>query len=196
MLNIRAFFDEFVKLSDEEWHAFSTKLVEVDYPKNSLILAKGEVESHLSFINKGVMRYFVEKNDSQHTIGFSFSNEFGCAYDSFLTRRPVRYYVESLAPTQGWKISFEDLQLAYQETENGNEIGRYLAEQLYMNQLSKVISQKHYSAEERYLELIDKKPHYLEQIPLKHIASYIGVTPQTLSRIRRNLTDYDPIKSA
>lgn len=188
MLNIREYFDQFVKLSDDEWHAFSSKLEPIEYPKNSLILGKGEVESHLSFIDKGVMRYFIEKNDNQHTIGFSFPNEFGCAYDSFLTQQPSRYFVESLTETVGWKISFDDLQLAYQETDNGNAIGRYLAEKLYLNKVSKEISLKHYTASERYVELIEQKPHFLELIPLKYIASYIGVTPQTLSKIRRNLT--------
>ncbi len=188
MLEIRNFFDQFLQLTDEEWCAFSSKLERTEYVKNSLIIAKGDLETHLTFINKGIIRYFIEIGENQHTLSFSFSGEFACAYDSFLTRLPSRYYMESLTEVEGWRISYEDLQLAYQQIENGNEIGRYLAEKLYLNKLSKEISAKHYSATERYMDLLDNSPHFLEHIPLKHIASYIGVTPQTLSKIRRNLT--------
>ncbi len=188
MQNIRLYLDQFVQLSEEEWHVFSSKLEKVEFPKRSIIRLKGEVESHLLFINSGIIRYYIEKNDTQYTFGFAFAREFASAYDSFLTQKPSRYYVEALTDTVAWKISFENLQLAYQETQNGNAIGRALAEELYLYKFSKEMSLKHQSAEERYLSLIENKPHFLKEIPLQYIASYIGVTPQTLSKIRRRIS--------
>ena len=132
MQNIRHYLDKFVQLSDEEWQVFSSKLEKVEYPKRSILRLKGEVESHLLFINSGIIRYYIEKNDTQQNFGFAFSQEFASAYDSYLTQKPARYYVEALTDVVAWKISFENLQLAYQETTNGNAIGRALAEERYL----------------------------------------------------------------
>lgn len=188
MLNIRHYLDQFVKLSDEEWNSFSSKLEKVTFSKRSMIRLKGEIESQLLFIDTGIVRYYIEKNDTQYTFGFAFAQEFASAYDSFLTQQASRYYVEALTDIVAWKISYENLQLAYQETTNGNAIGRALAEKLYLYKFSKEMSLKHQSAEERYLKLIEQKPHFLKEIPLQYIASYIGVTPQTLSKIRRRIS--------
>lgn len=188
MLNIRRYLDEYVKLTDEEWELFSSKLQKVNFPKKTILLSKGEVENHLSFVTKGIVRYYIEKKDQQFTFGFAFDQEFACAYDSFLTRTPSRYYVESMKDVEIWRITFDDLQTAYEMTENGNAIGRALAEKLYLYKVGREFSSNHETAEERYRRLIQVKPHYLQHIPLQYIASYIGITPQTLSKIRRQIS--------
>lgn len=188
MQNIRLYLSQFAQLSDEEWHAFSSKIEKVDYRKRSIIRQKGEVENLLFFIESGIVRYYLEKNDAQHTLGFAFAQEFAGAYDSFITQQPARYCVEALSDISAWTITFDNLQLAYEETKNGNVIGRIIAEMLYLDKFSKEISLKHDSAEERYLKILKNKPHFLKEIPLQYIASYIGVTPQTLSKIRKRIS--------
>ncbi|MFA7274227.1 MAG: cyclic nucleotide-binding domain-containing protein [Crocinitomicaceae bacterium] len=188
MINIRQYLDQYVKLTDEEWEIFSSKLIKEKLPKKSLLLLKGEVESHLSFVNKGIVRYYIDKKESQYTFGFAFEQEFASAYDSFLTQTPSRYYVEALTEVELYRITFEDLQNAYAMTENGNAIGRALAEELYLYKFSREMSNQHESATDRYEQLITKQPYFLKQIPLQYIASYIGVTPQTLSKIRKRIS--------
>ena len=87
-----------------------------------------------------------------------------------------------------WRISVKDLQEVYKETENGNLIGRRMAENMFLIKSKREISLLNKTAEERYLDLFSERPKLLKQIPLKYIASYIGVTPQALSRIRKRIT--------
>lgn len=188
MNEIRHYLDQYVKLSDEEWELFSSKLVKEAYPKKALLLLKGEIENHLSFVSKGIIRYYIDKKETQYTFGFAFEQEFASAYDSFLTQTPSRYYVEALNDVELYRISFDDLQKAYAQTLNGNAVGRALAEELYLYKFSREMSNNHETAEERYMKLITKQPYFLKEIPLQYIASYIGVTPQTLSKIRRRIS--------
>lgn len=87
-----------------------------------------------------------------------------------------------------WQISNKDLQEVYKRTKNGNIIGRKMAENMYLIKSKRELSLLSKTAEERYLNLFSDRPELLKQIPLKYIASYIGVTPQALSRIRKRIT--------
>lgn len=188
MTNIRLYLDQYVKLTDKEWEIFSSKLTREVYPKKSLLLLKGEIENHLSFVNKGIVRYYIDKKETQYTFGFAFEQEFASAYDSFLTQSASRYYVEALTEVELYRITYKDLQIAYAITENGNAVGRALAEKLYLYKFSREMSSNHETAEERYMRLITQQSYFLKQIPLQYIASYIGVTPQTLSKIRKRIS--------
>ncbi|WP_349666066.1 hypothetical protein [Polaribacter sp. Z014] len=87
-----------------------------------------------------------------------------------------------------WKISNKDLQEAYQKTSSGNIIGRKMAENMFLIKSKRELSFLSKTAEERFLDLFSDRPELFQQIPLKHIASYMGVTPQALSRIRKRIT--------
>jgi len=93
-----------------------------------------------------------------------------------------------LTETILWQISNKDLQEVYKRTKNGNIIGRKMAENMYLIKSKRELSLLSKTAEERYLNLFSDRPELLKQIPLKYIASYIGVTPQALSRIRKRIT--------
>ena len=150
----------------------------------------GEVENHISFIEKGEVRLLIPKEDEEKeiTFGFSFKDEFISAYDSFLTRTPTLYQLETLAPTTLWSIDYKDLQQAYEQTEIGNKLGRFIAERLYLLKSKREQSLLNENPDQRYLNLFKERPNLIKQIPLKYIASYIGVTPQALSRIRKRIS--------
>lgn len=156
--------------------------------KNSTVIKIGEIESRLSFISEGIVRLYIPKEQSELTFGFIFENEFVTAYDSLITQTPSYYQIETLTNTTLWRISIKDLQEVYKRTENGNLIGRRMAENMFLIKSKREISLLNKTAEERYLDLFSERPKLLKQIPLKYIASYIGVTPQALSRIRKRIT--------
>lgn len=83
MKQIRKFMDNISPLNDSDWNFFSSKLKEVKFDKNTTVLKLGKIEEHLSFISKGIVRYYIPKEESDLTFGFSFENEFVTAYDSF-----------------------------------------------------------------------------------------------------------------
>ncbi len=174
-------------MTDADWETFSSKLFRQAFPKKTVLLKSGQTEAHLSFIEKGIIRFYAPKVDNDITFSFSFANEFVSAYDSFLTQTPCSYQVESLNATVHWRRTYQDLQTIYTETEIGNTIGRYASERLYLENIRREISLLTDSAEQRYLNLFAEQPHLIRNIPLKYIASYIGITPQALSRIRRRI---------
>jgi CRP-like cAMP-binding protein len=188
MNEIRKFIENITPINDSDWQFFSSKLQEVKLKKHSILLDFGEIENYLSFITKGIVRLYVPREESDLTFGFLFENEFVTGYDSFLTQTHSEYQIETLTETILWKISHEDLQEVYERTNSGNIIGRKMAENMFLLKSKRELSLLSKTAEERYLDLFSDRPKLFQQIPLKYIASYIGVTPQALSRIRRRIT--------
>lgn len=188
MHEIRKFIDNISPMNDSDWKLFSSKLQEVNLKKNTTLLKIGEIENYLSFISKGIIRLYIPREESDLTFGFLFDNEFVTAYDSLLTQNPSEYQIETLTETILWKISNKDLQEVYERTNNGNIIGRKMAENMFLIKSKRELSLLSKTAEERYLDLFSDRPKLLQQIPLKYIASYIGVTPQALSRIRKRIS--------
>lgn len=188
--SIREHLNQISTLSDSDWEFFSSKLVRRDIPKKTTFLAQGMVEDHISFVVSGIVRLFVPESETSKeiTFGFSFSAQFISAYDSFLTREPSSYALETLTDATVLSISYDDLQEVYKTTVIGNLIGRLTAERLYMNKSKREQSLLLYTAEERYLNLFKDRPEVIKEIPLKYISSYIGVTPQALSRIRKHIS--------
>ena len=188
MEQIRKYFETLTGIKDQDWGAFIERLSRVEFPKKSLILKVGQVENYLSFIERGIVRYYIPKEENDVTFVFGFEHSFISAYDSFLTQTPSTYHIESLADTVLWRLTYRDLQDIYAQTEIGNTVGRYASEELYLRKSKRELSLLHHSAEERYLNLFKEQPHLIQKIPLKYIASYIGITPQALSRIRQRIS--------
>jgi CRP-like cAMP-binding protein len=187
MEQIRAFIESITPMNDADWNIFSSKLEENKFAKNTVLLKKGETENYLSFIKKGTVRIYIPKEEKDLTFGFVFENEFITAYDSFLTRLPSVYQIETLTETTLLRIPYQALQEVYYQTVIGNSIGRKMAENMFLIKSKREISLLNNTAEERYLELFTSRPKLLKEIPLKYIASYIGITPQALSRIRKRI---------
>ncbi|MCU7618575.1 Crp/Fnr family transcriptional regulator [Chryseobacterium sp. PBS4-4] len=171
----------------------TVKFERQEIPKKTILLKQGDTEDYLYFISEGIVRFFVNKphpTEPPKEITFSFiaKNMFCSAYDSFITRRPCHYNIETLKDTTIYRIHYHDLQDLYESTEIGNYIGRISAEGLYVRKVQREMSLLMYSAEERYLDLLKTYPEYVLQIPLKYIASYLGITPQALSRIRKQIS--------
>ena len=105
-----------------------------------------------------------------------------------MTQTPSEYELQALTETVVWQISFDDLQKVYSQTKAGNYLGRFASEKLFLAKSKRELSLLKYNAKERYLRLFSEQPDILKFIPLKYVASYIGITPQGLSRIRRQIT--------
>ena len=189
MEQIKAYIDQIAAISKEDWDFFKSKLQRRIFSKKTIFLKINEVENHISFIESGVVRLFIPKENPEKeiTFGFSFQNQFISAYDSFLTQKPSLYQLQTLTETSILSISHKDLQEVYKTTQIGNLIGRLTAERLFLIKSTREQNLLNLSAEERYLKLFKERPELLKVIPLKYISSYIGVTAQALSRIRKRL---------
>ncbi|MCF6222444.1 MAG: Crp/Fnr family transcriptional regulator [Flavobacteriaceae bacterium] len=189
MQQFRNYIETITRVNDQDWEFFSSKLHRKSFHKKTIITDIGKTENHISFIEEGIVRLLIpKKEDGDITFGFSFENEFISAYDSFLTQTPSLYQLQTLTKTTLVSISYSDLQKVYQQTKIGNLIGRLVTERLYNLKSKRANSLLNDSAEQRYLNLFTERPNLIKEIPLKYIASYIGVTPQSLSRIRKQIT--------
>ncbi|MGO4770080.1 Crp/Fnr family transcriptional regulator [Flavobacterium sp. W22_SRS_FK3] len=187
MQQIRDNFERMAKISDEDWNTFSSKLIRQEFLKKNAILKTGDVENYLSFVEKGVVRFYVPSENKDLTFTFGFDGEFVSGYDSFITRFPANYTIEALADTVLWRISYNDLEEIYAVTEIGNRIGRLASEGLFLKKSKRELSLLNESAEQRYRNLFTEQPQLIQKIPQKYLASYIGITPQALSRIRKRI---------
>ena len=189
MQQIKDYLDQIAAISPSDWHFFTSKLIRRVIPKKTIFLKLNEIENHISFIESGAVRIFIPKEDPEKeiTFGFSFEDQFISAYDSFLTRKPSVYQLQALTETTILSITYDDLQEVYKTTQIGNLIGRLTAERLFLIKSSREQNLLNLTAEERYISLFKERPELLKIIPLKYISSYIGVTPQALSRIRKRI---------
>ncbi len=187
---IRDYIEEIAHISDADWENFSARLLKRVYKKKTVFLTIGETEKYISFVQQGVIRFYIPKEfkEQEVTFGFCFKNQFVSAYDSFLTQKPSLYELETLADTILYSISYEDLQEVYKTTKIGNLIGRLTAERLFYIKSKREQSLLNETPEQRYLNLFKERPELIHVIPLKYVSSYIGVTPQALSRIRKRIT--------
>lgn len=188
---MQAIKDLYVKkynISENDWNFFASKLVREQWPKKKPILQQGEIEGFISFVESGIVRQFIPHQNKEITFGFVFPNGFISAYDSFLNQSPSDYSIEPVIDCVLWRISFDDLQVVYDKTGIGNLIGRKTAENLFRKKAKRELSFLTETPIERYQNLFDERPELIREIPLKYVASYIGVTPEALSRIRNRIT--------
>lgn len=101
MEQIRQYFETAIKqkLTDKDWQTFSSKLSRQEFPKKHLLLKTGQTENYLSFIETGIIRFYIPEEENDLTFAFAFDNSFVSGYDSFLTRTPSTYKVETLTKT-------------------------------------------------------------------------------------------------
>jgi len=186
----RKALEKFVTFSEEEWRLFVQYVSTSSLKKKEHFAREGEIAKYIGFILTGSMRYYHIKDGEEITGYFSFDGELVSSYKSFLTRQPGTGYIQALEPTTLLLISYHDLQdmlnhplLAYKM----ERFGRLTAEYYlccYEERISSFITQ---TPEERYQNLVSKEREILQRVPQHYIANFLGITPVSLSRIRKRL---------
>ena len=183
-LKIKQAIDRFQHLEETEWEEFSEKLELKKIKKDDFLIREGQVENHIYFINKGATRNFFIKDAKDYTVDFQFTDEFVTAYYSLITREPSSVFIELLEDSELVAISVKFLNEFYARYHNGEKIGRLIAEYQYIKRLRKEMDLLSLTAEERYAGLMPRNPALIQNISVKHLASYLGIQPESLSRIR------------
>ena len=180
-------FTKQVNLSNEEWVLMSPSVKERNFNKGEMLCRMGQVEHYLSIIYEGTCRGFYNKNGEEISVAFMFAGDYVSAYYSFLTKRPSLMAVQALTPVTVLSFSKTDLDELCYQYKKAERIGRLNAERIYRRKEEREIALLTMSATERYLELLNRNPKLIQQIPLKYIASYLGIQPESLSRIRKQI---------
>ncbi|KYG71564.1 Crp/Fnr family transcriptional regulator [Roseivirga echinicomitans] len=160
---------------------------EVRLPKQSIVLKANRVESKLLFIKKGIVRAFVAQPEGEVTFWFGKEGDVVLSMKSYVKGLPAYESIELLEDSQLYEIQSERLQKLFDQDVHIANWGRKLAEQELIKTEERLISRQFKTASERYMELLNQNPDLLQRVLLKHIASYLGITQVSLSRIRSSI---------
>ncbi len=184
---LKQIFDPYHHASEKNWEAFASRLREVQYAKGQIVKPSWQTEKNLYIIKKGAAGIFLWKENHALCLDLCFENDFFGDYMSFLTQKPSPLYTLCFEDMELLAISHRELNNLYAQSKTGEKIGRVASENLFIHKQNQQIELLLMTAEQRYKKLLDKQPALIQRTPLKHIASYLGITPESLSRIRKNI---------
>ncbi|RIV17788.1 Crp/Fnr family transcriptional regulator [Fibrisoma montanum] len=186
---LKTSLERLLPLTREEFVYFVTLLTPRKLAKHEYFLRAGEVCTQIAFINQGCLRYYYLKDGDEFNGQFFFEGAWIGDYQSFLTGQPSIQYFDALEDAELLVMQHTDLQNLYAELPKFERFGRVLAENVVIGSQRRTASLLFDTPEERYLKLIKERPKVMERIPLHHIASYLGIKPESLSRIRKRLAE-------
>jgi CRP-like cAMP-binding protein len=161
---------------------FKTKQVK----KGQLILKRGQTAYQYYYIVSGALRFFFGNHDEELTAWVVFQNEFFTEISSLNPQKPTRFNIEAIEDTELLYIDKPDMERLYKQFPAWEGFGRITWEAMAVRMIDQIISFQTLSAEERYVEFLAKS-ELIQRVPVKQIASYLGITPNALSRIRKNI---------
>lgn len=152
--------------------------------RNEFLIKKGEFESSLFFVISGSMRIYFPNKEDEICVGFLHPNNLACSYPSFIRNEPSEYYIQALARTELVAINRDAFYALFDSSRNIERAWRMLEEEALIGKIEREVEMLTFTPEERYHRLLKRSPHIFQDIPRKYIASYLRMTPETLSRIR------------
>lgn len=156
--------------------------------KGAYFLEAGKINKYIGFINKGLVRYFVDKNSEEATFIFSKEGEFIADYQSFSQHKSSIQTIQAIEDCELLVIDYANVQHFFHTTKNGNFLGRIIIENRFDVMVNQLLSIYLHSQEERYKKFIETYADLSQRIPQYLIASYVGIKPESLSRMRKRLS--------
>jgi len=187
MKDIVTYFTQ-IGIREKELQPFLKLLTVKTYKCGETILKNGQRDNYLSFLKSGLIRYFVDKDGKELTFDFIFPKSFFCHYDSYYSRKPTRFNSEALTDIEIYRIHYDDLNALFQTCESAKDLSRIAVERLLEKKIKREMFLLTNSPQERYLSLLKDQPKLLQYIPQKYLATYLGIVPETLSRIRKRIS--------
>lgn len=186
-MEVLTFFDSIYKISQEAKQDLMQIVQVKEFQKNELIQDLGTRCKTIYLLTEGVARIFYFKEGNDITEHFAFKNDIIVRAESLFTGKPTAKGIQAIASTQALAIDSQKLFQLYDTHHDLERLFRIIFEREYVNTVKRLESLQFMSAKERYLELCSNTDFVLK-IPLKYIASYLGITQVSLSRIRANLS--------
>jgi CRP-like cAMP-binding protein len=187
---IHASISRRITLTEAEFAHFKTFLHHKKYKKKEFMLKAGDVSRHLAFVNVGCFRtYSLDKTGEEHILQFSLEDWWvGDAY-SALTQKPSIYFIEALEDSDVYYLDYQQIEQMYYEIPKFERFFRILAQNRFIALEERINGELSASAEERYLDLLTRYPTLPQRVPQQYIASFLGIQPPSLSRIRKQLAE-------
>jgi CRP-like cAMP-binding protein len=183
----KSFFETispFVKISPDSRKALLAYMTKEFLPKGHVLVPVGGICRHVYYLEKGLTRTFYIKDGKEVTERFCAENTFTCSITGHLTNTPDNRQIELLEDAIVWSMPYTELEKLYDAYHDIERLGRYLITQDLIQLHQRLTDLQFMSAQERYTKFIASAPSLLQRVPLGLISSYLGITQETLSRIR------------
>lgn len=178
---------QLIAFHEDAANALRACLKERKLKRKEHLLREGQVGNYAAFIEKGCLRYYYIVNGEERTGQFFFENGWYADYESFLSGEPSGQNIQAMEDCTLYLIYRKDLEALFAQHPVFEKFGRLMAERAVLGLKKKNEFLTLQSLEERYLQLINDRPKVIERVSLKYIASYLGMKPESLSRIRKRL---------
>jgi CRP-like cAMP-binding protein len=184
---VRRAFAALAAIPDDEWRFLEERVALREVPKGSMLLREGERVDWLGYLTRGLVRIVRRAGGREVTLGFDCEDRFVGAYDAYVTRAPARYGIEALEPSRLARFERGLLDALERRHDCWRELFRRIAERELVRKLDKELRIRTRTSEERYAELVRTGSYLVRRVPQYHLASFLGIAPETLSRIRARM---------
>lgn len=187
MDTLRKFIANYTSLSTAAWKQISDCFEKRVIEKDEIILQEGKVCRHLYFVESGLLHFYINKNGNNITKFFTEAPYFFTSQSSFHSQKPANENIQAIEKSIVWQISYSQVNELY-KLKSWTEFARKIIQevQFFTEEILEELQTE--TAEFRYDKMLKNEPELLKRIPLKILASYLGIAPQSLSRIRKKLT--------
>lgn len=186
-MDINLILDNIHPLSETSRFRILGIMQEVRKPKGHLLIQADKVEPHIYFIKKGIMRAYADTADNEITFWFGKEGDAVISMRSYVENQKGYENIELLEECDLYQLDAQELKNLYEQDIAIANWGRHFAEQELIKTEAMFISRQFRTARERYVELITQDPELLQRVQLSHVASYLGITQVSLSRIRAEI---------
>ncbi len=185
---IKEIFDAYHSVDIKFWNEFAKHIIIRKFSKNEIIKEYNKKENFINILISGSVAHFVPYEEKDICINIYYENEIFSDYLSFLSQQSTVIKTESLEDTILWSVNHDSLNVLYEKSNQSLMIGKAISDIMFTKKQSEQINLLTLTPTERYLKLIKDRPKIFQRTPLKIIASYLGITPESLSRIRKKIS--------
>lgn len=189
MTELHKILKDLVDLSEEEWEMFFIKLNRKEYKAKTAIIEEGSIAHNLYFINSGLLRTYYLLDGKEINTYFACDKQFISTFSSFISQTASFEILETIEDSIVYELSYPTLKKLYKLSGKFEKLGRILAEMNYLCVLDRTLTMQTKTAKQRYLDFIknyDKK--IVHRVPQYQIASFLGIAPESLSRVRKEIS--------
>jgi CRP-like cAMP-binding protein len=175
-----------IQLSEEETAVFTSLLVPKSLPKKTLVLQAGQDCRYLYYVHSGALRsYFIDKAGKESTIMFAIADWWITDMHCYLNRKPAMTHLETIEESKIYQISRANFDYLLETVPRFEKFFRILMQNAYTREQLRIMENLSLTAEERYHSFVLKYPQIVKQVTKKQIASYLGITPEFLSTLKK-----------
>lgn len=178
-----------IPINKEDKAIYQDRFQVKHYKKGDFFLQEGQVCKYMGLIESGLMRHYINQDGRERTFSFVNERRFLCNYESFKAQSPSSRIIQALEDTTVHVATFENFEYLYDHTQSGDRIGRLVLGMVLIKLEKELTSFYTDTPEQRYQKFIEEYPDLQQRISQYHIASFVGVKPPSLSRIRKRIIE-------